>query len=353
MSMTWTVAQLAAQLDAEVEGAGDAVVSRLAALDEAQAGDLSFLTSSRYAAQMASTAATAVIVGRDWSGPSPARALLRVADPNKACAEAAQFFAPPPPKRLPGIHPTAVIAADARLGEGVHVGPWCVIEARARIGDQTVIEAQCFIGEDVAIGSHGHLYPQVSIRERVRIGDRFIAHCGAVVGSDGFGYTVTPQPGALPRVAKIPQTGTVVIGHDVEIGANATIDRARFGETRIGNHVKIDNLVQIGHNVRIGDCSGVIAQAGIAGSTRIGAGVMIWAQAGLSGHLTVGNGAQVGPQAGVARDVPDGQYVIGSPAASMREMAAVTLAPRQIVKLRSRLAELEARLAALEGTSGT
>ena len=167
------------------------------------------------------------------------------------------------------------------------------------------------------------------------------------------GYTVTPRPGALPRVAKIPQTGTVVIGHDVEIGANATVDRARFGETRIGNHVKIDNLVQIGHNVRIGDCSGVIAQAGIAGSTRVGAGVMIWAQAGLSGHLTIGNGAQVGPQAGVARDVPDGQYVIGAPATSMREMAAVALAPRQIAKLRTRLAELEARLAAIEGRAGT
>ena len=351
--MTWTVAQIAAQIDAAVEGDAGAVVSRLAALGEAQAGDLSFLANKRYAPQLAATEATAVIVGRDWQGDTTARALLRVASPDKAFAEAALLFAPPPPRRLPGIHPTAIIAPDAVLGEAVHIGPYTVIEAGARIGDRTVIEAQCFIGEGVELGCDGHLYPQVAVRERVRIGDRFIAHCGVVVGSDGFGYTVTPQPGALPRVEKIPQTGTVVIGHDVEIGANAAIDRARFGETRLGNHVKIDNLVQIGHNVRIGDCSGVIAQAGIAGSTRIGAGVMIWAQAGLSGHLAIGNGAQVGPQAGVARDVPDGQYVIGSPATSMREMAAVALAPRQIAKLRARLAELDARLAVLEGKAET
>ena len=351
--MTWTVVQIAAQIDAVVEGDAGAVVSRVAALDEAQVGDLAFLANKRYATQMASTAATAVIVGRDWQGATAARVLLRVARPDKAFAEAAMLFAPPAPRRLPGIHPTAVIAPDAVLGEAVHVGPYAVIEAGTRIGDRTVIEAQCFVGEHAEIGCDGHLYPQVAIRERVRIGDRFIAHCGVVVGSDGFGYTVTPQEGALPRIEKIPQTGTVVIGHDVEIGANTTIDRARFGETRIGNHVKIDNLVQIGHNVRIGDCSGIIAQAGIAGSTRVGAGVMIWAQAGLSGHLAVGDGAQVGPQAGVARDVPDGQYVIGSPATSMREMAAVAFSPRQISKLRERLAGLEARLAALEGKSET
>ena len=347
--MTWTVAQIAAQIDAVVEGDAGAVVSRLAALSEAQAGDLSFLANKRYAEQMTTTAATAVIVDQKWQGETTARALLRVANPDKAFTEATLLFAPPAPRRLPGIHPTAIIAPDAVLGEAVHIGPYTVIESGARIGDRTVIEAQCFIGEGVELGCDGHLHPQVSLRERVRIGDRFIAHCGVVVGSDGFGYTVTPQLGALPLVEKIPQTGTVVIGHDVEIGANATIDRARFGETRIGNQVKIDNLVQIGHNVRIGDCSGVIAQAGIAGSTQVGSGVMIWAQAGLSGHLTIGDGAQVGPQAGVARDVPAGQYVIGSPATSMRETAAISLAPRQITKIRERIAELEARLAALEG----
>lgn len=343
--MTWTVAQLAAQIDAVVEGDAAASVARLASLDEAEVGDISFMAHARYAPLLAATTATAVIVAQDWHGASTARALLRVANPDKAFADVALLFTPPLPPRVPGIHPTAVIAPTAILGEAVYIGPHCVIEAGARIGDRTVIEALCFIGEGVSIGCECHLYAQVSIRERVTIGDRFIAHSGAVIGSDGFGYIVTPQPGALPRIDKIPQTGTVVIGHDVEIGTNSAIDRARFGETRIGNHVKIDNLVQIGHNVRIGDCSGVIAQAGIAGSTQVGAGVMIWAQAGLSGHIAIGNGAQIGPQAGVARDVPDGTYVIGSPAASLRDMAALTLAPRQIQKLRARLAALEARLA--------
>ncbi len=347
--MTWTVAQIAAQLDGIVEGDPGAVVSRLSGLAEANTGDITFLASKRYAPQVATTAATAVVVAKDWAGPSSAQALIRVDNPDQAFTEVALLFAPPPLRRLPGIHPTAIIADDAVLGEAVHIGPYCVIEAGARIGDRTVVEAQCFIGEGVELGCDSHLYPRVAIRERVRIGDRFIAHCGVVLGSDGFGYNVTPQPGALPRVEKIPQTGIVVIGNDVEIGANTAIDRARFGETRIGNHVKIDNLVQLGHNVRIGDCSGIIAQSGIAGSTQVGAGVMIWAQAGLSGHLKIGNGAQVGPQAGVARDVPEGQYVIGTPAGTMRDFAAASLAPRQIEKLRTRLAALEAKLAALSG----
>ncbi len=342
--MEWSIVQIAAQIDAAIEGIDNTMISRLAGLREARTGDLSFLSSRNYAPLMATTNASAVIVGHDWQGTSRVPTLLRVADPDKAFGVLARLFAPPIPLRKPGIHPTALVADDAVLGEDIHIGPWCVIEAGARIGDRTVIEAQCFVATGVVIGCDSHLYPQVSLREYVRIGDRFIAHNGAVVGSDGFGYEVTPRPGALPQVEKIPQTGTVVIGDDVEIGANVTIDRARFGETRLGNHVKIDNLVQIGHNVIIGDCSGVIAQAGIAGSTQIGAGVMIWAQAGISGHLVVENGAQVGPQAGVSRDVPAGSYVIGSPATTMREFAAGLNTHKQISRLRSRIAALEARL---------
>ena len=346
--MTWTVAQLAAQLEIAAEGDIGAVISRLAGIRDAEAGDLSFLGDPRYAPQMATTAATAVIVARDWQGSTAARALLRAEHPDKAFAEAAILFAPPPIRRPPGIHPTAIIDPDAILGEAVHIGPWCVIHEGARIGARSVIEAHCCIGEETVIGEDSHLYPRVTLRERVRIGDRFIAHSGVVIGSDGYGYAVTPRPGALPLVEKIPQTGTVVIGHDVEIGANTTIDRARFGETRIGNQVKIDNLVQIGHNVRIGDCCGVIAQAGIAGSTWIGDGVMIWAQAGISGHLEIGDGAQAGPQAGVARDVSAGEYVIGTPAGSKRDLVSLATAPRQIARLRTQLAALDDRIAVLE-----
>lgn len=344
--MVWTVAELSALLQGEVEGHGEEPIAGLAGLAEAGPGDISFLANPRYAQLMERTRAAAVVVSGDYRGAWSARALIRVANPDKAFAALAVTLGPPPPPHPPGVHPAALVAPDAVLGLDVHVGFGSVIESGARIGDRTVIEAQCFVGRESRIGSDGHLYPRVVIRERVTIGARFIAHSGAVIGSDGFGYTIEQRPGALPLVEKIPQIGTVTIGDDVEIGANATIDRARFGETRIGNSVKVDNLVQIGHNVQIGDCCGLVAQSGVAGSTQVGAGVMIWAQGGVSGHLKIGDGAQVGPQAGVARDVPPGVYVIGTPAGTMREFVAATAARRRIDRLAARLAQLERRLAA-------
>ncbi|MBR0056985.1 MAG: UDP-3-O-(3-hydroxymyristoyl)glucosamine N-acyltransferase, partial [Kiritimatiellae bacterium] len=281
-------------------------------------------------------------------GESSAKALIRAANPDKAFSRAAPFLSPPPPARAPGVHPLAVVSPEATLGEGVHVGPFTVIERGARIGDGSVIEAQCFVGEDVEIGPEAHLYPGVKIRERVVIGARFIAHCGVVLGGDGFGYSIELLPGGIPQIEKIPQVGIVRIGDDVEIGSNTTIDRARFGETRIGSCVKIDNLVQIGHNVRIGDFSGVIAQAGIAGSTTVGSGVRIWAQAGLSGHLHVADGSQVGPQCGLSRDTQPGEYVIGTPQTSLRELVALSSSPKQIAKLKERVKELEAQVKALK-----
>ncbi|MDD5707500.1 MAG: UDP-3-O-(3-hydroxymyristoyl)glucosamine N-acyltransferase [Kiritimatiellae bacterium] len=349
--MEWTVGNLAGRLGGTVEGDVAARVTGMAGLVEAGDGDVSFLANPRYAPLVAETRATAVVVSRDYSGAWSSRALIRVDNADRAFAAIAPLLGPAPCERLPGVHATAIVAPDARLGADVHIGPWCVIESGARIGDRTTIEAQCFVGRETAIGCDSHLYPQVAIRERVRIGARFIAHCGTVIGSDGFGYLVEPRPGALPLIEKIPQIGTVVIGDDVELGANVTIDRARFGETRIGNHVKIDNLVQIGHNVRIGDCSGIVAQAGVAGSSQVGAGVMIWAQGGVAGHLKIGDGAQVGPQAGVAKDVPAGEYVIGTPAVRLREFVALAAAARQIEKLKTRLVKLEARLEAASGAT--
>ena len=347
-----TVRELTEKIGGTFEGDGDAVLTRMASLAEAGDGDLSFLSNKRYADQVATTKAAAVIVSDDWRGASSAKALIRVANPDKAFSHAAPYLAPPPPVRMPGIHPTAVVSPEAKLGAGVHIGPFTVIEKGAEIGDGGVIEAQCFIGEDVKIGPMAHLYPGVKIRERVRIGAKFIAHCGVVIGGDGFGYSIDMPPGGLPVVEKIPQVGVVAIGDDVEIGCNTTIDRARFGETRIGSCVKIDNLVQIGHKVRIGNFTGVIAQAGIAGSTTVGNGVRIWAQAGLSGHLHIGDGAQVGPQCGVARDVAPGAYVIGTPEQSLRDVVAMQAAPKHILKLKSQIRELEAKIAKLEGKLG-
>ena len=346
--MTLSAAEIAAKIGGTAEGDPSAQVSHLSSLADAGEGGLSFLSNKKYADQMASTQATAVIVPEDWRGDCPARALIRVKNPDRAFAAAAPLLAPPPPERWPGIHYSAVVSPEASIGKNVHIGPLCVVEDGAKIGDDCIIESQCYIGQDVEIGPGSHLYPHVSLRERVRVGARFIAHCGAVLGSDGFGYSIDMLPGGIPRIEKIPQVGTVVVGDDVEVGANTTIDRARFGETRIGNCVKIDNLVQIGHNVKIGDFSGVIAQAGIAGSAEIGSGVRIWAQAGISGHLKVEDGAQVGPQCGVARNVPAGSYVIGTPATSLREMAAQSLVPKQVSKLRGKIFELEAEIRKLK-----
>ena len=346
--MTLTVTDIAAKIGGAVEGDATLQISHLASLSEAQEGDLSFLSNKKYADQMATTKASAVIVPDDWTGNCSAAALIRVKNSDRAFAVAAPLIAPPPPERWPGIHYSAVVSPEALIGKNVHIGALCVIEDGAKIGDDCIIEAQCYIGQNVEIGPGSHLYPRVTLRERVRVGARFIAHCGAVLGSDGFGYSIDMLPGGIPRIEKIPQVGTVVAGDDVEVGANSTIDRARFGETRIGNCVKIDNLVQIGHNVKIGDFSGVIAQAGIAGSAEIGSGVRIWAQAGISGHLKVEDGAQVGPQCGVARDVPKGAYVIGTPATSLREVAAQRLMPEQMSKMRKRLMELEAEVRKLK-----
>ncbi len=346
--MTLSAADIATKIGGAVEGDASVQISHLASLSEAKEGDLSFLSNKKYADQMASTQASAVIVPEDWTGTCGAPALIRVKNSDRAFAVAAPLVAPPPPERWPGLHYSAVVSPKAIIGQNVHIGPLCVIEDGAKIGDDCIIESQCYIGEDVEIGPGSHLYPHVTLRERVRVGSRFIAHCGAVLGSDGFGYSIDMLPGGIPRIEKIPQVGTVVAGDDVEVGANTTIDRARFGETHIGNCVKIDNLVQIGHNVRIGDFSGVIAQAGIAGSAEIGSGVRIWAQAGISGHLKVEDGAQVGPQCGVVRNVKAGSYVIGTPATSLREMAAAALMPGQVSKLRRKIFELETEIRKLK-----
>jgi UDP-3-O-[3-hydroxymyristoyl] glucosamine N-acyltransferase len=343
--MAQTVAQLAAWLKGSVEGDETEGVIALSALDDARRGDVSFLSNPRYEPLMAHTQASAVLVGADWQGAWSCRALIRVDNPNKAFAALADLFCPKPVTRQPGIHPTAVLGEGVSIGRDVFIGPYVVIEDQVRIGDRTRIEAQCWIGTHARIGCDGLIYPQVTVREGCLIGDRVILHSGVRIGSDGYGYSVEQDAGGSVRVEKIPQMGIVELGDDVEIGANTTIDRARFGRTRIGHAVKIDNLVQIGHNVQVGDTTGIVAQTGVAGSVKIGSGVMIWAQAGIAGHITVGDRAQIGPQSGVSKDVPPGEFVIGAPAQSKRAFVATLAMPRQIERLKKQVADLEARLA--------
>lgn len=324
----------------------DLEICAMASLLEARKGDISFLANQKYASQMKDTAATAVLVAKDYAGETQA-ALIRVDDPNKAFASLAPIFGPKPVVREPGIHVTAVIGENVTLGKNIYIGPHTVIEDGVTIGDDTVIDGLVFVAQDVKIGKACHLYPQVNIRESCVLGDRVILHSGVKIGSDGYGYTV--EIGAQgPVITKVPQIGIVEIGNDVEIGSNTCIDRARFGRTRIGDCVKIDNLVQIGHNVQVAPFVGIIAQAGIAGSAKIESGALIWSQAGVAGHLTVHERAQVGPQAGVKEDVPEGEYVIGAPAVPKRTFAQTLLLPRAVEKLKAKLTALEARLKAVE-----
>lgn len=337
------LSELAERIDGKLEGSGEEEVRGVAGIHEATADEISFIANPRYIPQATTTKALAVIVSDDFDQPCPA-VLVRVKNPDAAFAKAAALFYTPPPLPEPGAHPTAVIAGDVKLGKEVRIGAQCVIEAGVQIGDGTVIFPQCYVGYRSRIGQNSRLYPQVSLRESVTVGDRTIIHNGTVIGSDGFGYSVNSQGVRT----KIPQIGTVIIGDDVEIGANVTVDRARFGRTVIGNGVKIDNLVQIAHNVEIGDHAVIIAQVGISGSTTIGSRAILAGQAGLAGHLKIGAGAIVGPRSAVTKDIPDGVYVMGEPAMPVAKMkrshASLMLLPR----LKERVVELEQKVKELE-----
>lgn len=341
--MKLSVAEIAAKLGAAFEGDGKVQVYSLASLREAGEGDISFVSNLRYAADAAVTRASAVIVTKDWAKPCAAAALIRVSSPDKAFTLLSEWFAPPAPKWPVGVHPSAVVAADAKIGRDVVIGPHCVVESGVVIGDRCVLVAQCYLGHGVSIGADTKLYPLVSLRERVTVGQRCIFHNGTVIGSDGFGYSVDAQ-GAR---SKIPQVGTVVVGDDVELGANVTIDRARFGATRIGNGVKIDNLVQVAHNCIIGDHAVIVAQTGVAGSAEIGHHAIIAGQVGVAGHITIGPGAVIGAQSGVSKDVAPGVYLIGSPAVPREEFGRIVAHWNHLGEYKQRIIALEKKLEAL------
>lgn len=337
------LSDMALQLGGALEGDGQIEIRGVAGIGEAEPGDISFVSNPKYAPLAEKTRASAVIVPEEWTSECPA-ALIRVPNADEAFAKTAALFYAPPPLPAVGVHPSAVVAAAAELGSGVRIGPLCVIEAGANIGGGTVISAQCYIGHKVQIGEGCQLYPQVSVRESGRIGDRVIIHNGTVIGSDGFGYSVDKEGVRT----KIDQTGIVQIGDDVEIGANVTIDRARFGKTRIGNGVKIDNLVQIAHNVTIGDHAVIVAQTGIAGSSSLGSRVIMAGQSGATGHLKIGDGVVVGAKSAVTKDIAAGEYVIGFPAVPAatfkKNQAGIALLP----KLKKRVAALEKRMSLLD-----
>jgi UDP-3-O-[3-hydroxymyristoyl] glucosamine N-acyltransferase len=247
-------------------------------------------------------------------------------------------FAPKPIQFVPGIHPTAVVDPSAQLGERVSIQPHAVIEAGARIGDDTIIGAGGYIGHETTIGSSCLIYPRVTIRERSRIGSRVIIHSGAVIGADGFGFEMVDG-----RQQKIQQFGLVQIDDDVEIGANTTIDRARFGRTWIQEGAKIDNLVQVAHNVVIGKNTVIAAQTGIAGSVQIGQRVLIGGQAGIIGHIEIGDNTAIGAQSGISKNISGGAWW-ASPAVPLAEAQRQIALVHRLGKLVARVKEIERKL---------
>jgi UDP-3-O-[3-hydroxymyristoyl] glucosamine N-acyltransferase len=331
--MTFTTAEIAKHLDGEVQGDAAATLKGFAPAASAKPGDLTFAENEDYFARAEQSAATAIIAdGRFKSGR---KILIRVPNARIAFAKAMALFFPEK-KFTAGIHPTAVIAASAKVDASAHIGPHCVVGERVHIGARAVLQACNCVGDDSKLGDDVNLFPNVTIYPETEIGRRVRIHAGTVVGSDGFGYV---QDGGVHR--KVPQIGNVIIGDDVEIGANVTIDRGALGPTIIGKGTKIDNLVQIAHNVEIGEGSVVIAQVGISGSCKFGKYVILAGQAGFAGHLNIGDRVTVAAQSGVMTDIPAGEKWLGSPAQPDKQTKRQMIAIQRLPDLLKRVAELE------------
>ncbi len=315
----------------------------IAALDEAGPGDISFLSNQKYWKHLTQTRAGAVIVSPEAELP-PSVVPLRVRDPYFAFLQVLELFNSRTPGIMAsGVHAQAVVSSTARLGRNVSVGPFAVIGEHVTIGAGTIVGPCSVVLDGSILGEQCVLFPNVTIMDGCTLGNRVTLHAGVVVGSDGFGFA--PHGG---KYHKISQIGTVRVGDDVEIGANTCIDRAAFGTTVIENGTKIDNLVQVAHNVRIGENTVIASQTGISGSTTIGKWVRLGGQAGLAGHLDVGDGAAVGAQAGVTKDVPPGETVSGYPAKNHMQAMRLEAALRHLPDLMKRIKEQEKRISELE-----
>ncbi len=336
-----TLKDIAKLIDGKVIGDENIVITGVAGIKEAREGDITFIANPKYIAYLENTAASAIIVSREVS--VAVKPVIQVENPSLAFAKVVSLAAPSEVRHHKGIHPTVIMGKGVLLGKDVAIAPYTVIEDNVSIGDRAVIYSNCYIGHGVSIGSDTLIYANVSIRERSILGSRVIIHNGTVIGSDGFGFATIE---GLHH--KIPQIGIVEIGDDVEIGANVTIDRARFDKTVIGSGTKIDNLVQIAHNVEIGENSIIVAQAGISGSTIIGKGVTLAGQAGLVGHITVGDGAIVAAQAGVTKSVAAHTLVSGYPAKPHAQAKRINACVQNLPKIYDAVAELKKKIEELE-----
>jgi UDP-3-O-[3-hydroxymyristoyl] glucosamine N-acyltransferase len=336
-----TVSDIAAQVQGRVQGDGAAVIRGVAGLTEAGAADLAFVRDARNAdaaEQFKQSKAGAVLVPKGFV--SNGRTVIEVDNPIAAFAHVLGLVARETQHRPDGVSAGAHIDPSAKLGQNVRIGPGCVVEKDAVIGDGACLVAQVYVGARSRVGDNTVLYPQVVLREDVTVGRNCILHPGAVIGADGYGFFF-----AGGRHNKIPHVGGVRIEDDVEIGANTCVDRAMTGLTVVGRGTKIDNLVQVAHNVQIGPLCLLVSQAGVAGSSRLGTGVVLAGQVGVADHVTIGDGAKLGAQSGVAKDVPAGQEYFGAPAQPVGD------AMRQLLSLR-RLPELLREFKKLKETMG-
>lgn len=336
---TFTAAQLAPQLGAEIVGDSSVEITGFAPADRARPGDLTFAENEEYFAKAEQGGASAILVGPNVQ--SALKTLLRVKNPRVAFARVLPLFFPEA-QPAPGVHASAVVAGSAHIDPSAHIGPHCVIGERVRIGPRTVLLGSNHLADDTQVGEDVRLFPNAVVYARSHIGNRVRIHAGTVIGSDGYGYVFDAG-----QHRKVFHIGNVVIQDDVEIGANACIDRGALGSTQIGRGTKIDNLVHVAHNVVVGEGCLLLAQVGIAGSTRLGNFVALGGQVGVAGHLELGHQVSVGAQSGVMKDIPEGEKWFGSPAAPDRQTKRQMISFKRLPDVLHRLAELEKKLAAL------
>jgi UDP-3-O-[3-hydroxymyristoyl] glucosamine N-acyltransferase len=333
--------ELAERIGGRLEGGGNPLIRGVAGIREAQTGEITFLAHARYLNYLEDTRASALICKPDLKSTLPT---IRMDDPHLGFLRAIELFCEPKQDYFAeGVDSSAQVHPSARLGEGVRVGPGAIIGENCEIGEHSIVGPGAVVMPKVKIGERCLLYPNVVVREECQIGDRVILHAGAIIGSDGFGFA--KQAGAYH---KVPQIGRVIIEDDVEIGANSCVDRATVGRTVIGTGTKIDNLVQIAHNVTIGQHTVISAQTGISGSTNVGDDVMMAGQVGVVGHISIGNDARIGAQSGISKDIPAGEQWFGYPARNSREARRLLVHYNRLERYAEEISDLRRRIQELE-----